>query len=379
MRNGIHFLVTLGLEVAACQQPARFRTFESEHTRFRIDTVASDLKIPFALDWLPDGKGIFTERGKAEEWMSLLDPTTGVIEAVKNLPTIYAVQHVGALDVLVSPTFNSDRLLYFSYSITSPDTDSVSTLAVDRARLTDGILTDRERLFVALPYFNSDNHYGNRLAVKGGFLFITMGERYYARDSAQTLTNHFGKVLRLNTDGSVPADNPFVQTKNSLPEIWSLGHRNPQGMALHPLSGELWLHEHGPQGGDELNLLKKGANYGWPLITYGEEYGGGKIGDGLTEMDGMEQPLYYWVPSIAPSDMFFYTGEAFPDWKGSLFIGSMALQHLNRLTLAETAITHEERLLEEQRWRVRVASQGPDGYIYIGTDNGLLLRLRPTQ
>ena len=185
-------------------------------------------------------------------------------------------------------------------------------------------------------------------------------------------------MLRIPLDGAIPLDNPYVNLPNALPEIHSYGHRNPQGLAWHPITGALWEHEHGPQGGDEINIIQAGANYGWPIVTLGEEYGGGAIGEGLTSLPGVTSPQYHYTPSIAPSDMFFYTGDAFPGWKHNLFIGAMAKQHLNRLEIVNNQITHEERILSDLEWRVRMVREGPDGNIYLGIDNGLLIRLRPT-
>lgn len=205
-----------------------------------------------------------------------------------------------------------------------------------------------------------------------------MGERANAPDSAQSLSADLGKVIRLHDDGTIPTDNPFVKTKGARPEIWSYGHRNLQGLAFQPSTGALWESEHGPQGGDEVNIIKPGKNYGWPVITFGEKYGGGKWGDGITMKEGMEKPAYFYRPSIAPSGMTFYTGDAFPGWKGSLFLGALAYQHLNRLIIRSDTIVSEERLLTSAKWRVRVVKQGPDGLLYLGVDNdGMLLRLRP--
>ena len=245
-------------------------------------------------------------------------------------------------------------------------------LSLDGARI-----VDRERIFSALPYYKEPNHFGCRLLLNDGYLFITMGERYYLRDSAQTLGNHLGKVLRVFEDGSIPPDNPFVNAKGALPEIWSYGHRNPQGLAINPVTGELWEHEHGPKGGDEINIIRPAVNYGWPVICYGIDYDDKPIGDGITEKEGMEQPLYYYVPSIAPSGMEFYTAETIPQWKGNLFIGAMALKHLNRLVIEGNKVIKEERLLVEKKWRVRCVRQGPEGFLYLGIDNGGIVRIKP--
>jgi glucose/arabinose dehydrogenase len=248
---------------------------------------------------------------------------------------------------------------------------------VERAKIRSNALEDRQVLFTTYPFYTNGAHYGCRLALKDGFLFLTIGERYSLRDSAQRLGNHLGKVIRIREDGSIPADNPFVAVAGARPEIWSYGHRNPQGLAIHPETGELWEGEHGPKGGDEVNLVLPGKNYGWPVITYGVEYSGATIGEGITQKEGMEQPVYYYKPSIGPSGMVFYTGNAFPQWKGNLFMGAMALTHLNRLVIENNKVVREERLFEEKKWRVRSVKQGPDGYLYIGVDGGMVLRIRP--
>jgi glucose/arabinose dehydrogenase len=209
-----------------------------------------------------------------------------------------------------------------------------------------------------------------------------MGERYFLRDQAQDISNHNGTVLRIHDNGRVPDDNPFVGLASAMPEIWSYGHRNAQGLAFHPETGDLWLNEHGPQGGDEINIVRPGRNYGWPVITYGMEYddeGGGPIGEGITEREGMEQPVYYYRPSIGPSDLVFYQGDAFPRWRGDAFIGAMALTHLSRLEVAEDRVLKEERLLEDRDWRVRSIEEGPDGSLYLGIDGGMIVRLRPLE
>ena len=210
-----------------------------------------------------------------------------------------------------------------------------------------------------------------------GYLYITTGDGYEFRDHAQQLDNSLGKVIRLHDDGRIPEDNPFVGREGTRPDIYAYGVRNPQGMARHPQTGAVWINEHGPQGGDEINIIQPGVNYGWPVITYGEEYGGGPIGDGISRHEGMAQPLWYWRPSIAPSGFAFYQGDAFPGWEGSVFSGALALQHLNRLVIEDGRVMHEERLLGDREWRVRLVELGPDGYLYLGVDQGMILRLVP--
>ncbi len=351
----------------------------SQEGKFTLDTIAKGLKIPFGLDWLPDGRIIFTERGRKDSSISIMD-SAGKITPLGGVPAVDNAGQGGMMDVLVHPDYKNNGWIYFSYSFRKED--STTATIVERAKIADNKLTNIERIYETYPYFKSSNHYGSRLQIRDGYIFITNGERASAPDSAQVLTNTFGKVLRLHEDGKVPADNPFVNKKGARPEIWSYGHRNPQGLAFRPGTDELWESEHGPQGGDEANIIKPGKNYGWPEVTYGEKYGGGKMGKGITMKEGTEQPVYFYRPSIGPSGMTFYTGDAFPGWKGSVFIGSLAYQHLNRLVVkgvngADT-IASEERILTAPKWRFRVVKQGPDGLLYVGVDNdGMLIRLRP--
>ena len=351
--------------------------FHSDEYDFSVDTIATGLKTVFGMDWLSDGRAIFTERGRKDSSISVIDIKTGEVTRLCNVPGVYMDGDAGMLDIRIHPNYSSNGWIYFAYCTLRQD--STSTVVVDRAKLEGNCLQDIHRLFEVKPYFKSSGHFGCRMQLKDGYLFLSMGERYVARDSAQKLSNHFGKIIRLYDDGSVPADNPFVKTENALPEIWSYGHRNPQGMSFHPVTGDLWINEHGPQGGDEINIVKAAVNYGWPVITYGEEYGGGKIGAGITHNIGMEQPVYYYVPSIAPGGMMIYNGNAFPGWKNNVFSGALALRHINRLVIENNKVVKEERILGHQRWRVRMISQGPDDFIYFAVDKGMILRLKPAR
>jgi len=354
---------------------------ESQQANFRVEVIARNLDHPWGLAFLDSGQLLVTERSGQLR----LVKQGRVGKPIAGLPEIWVGGQGGLLDVTVQGDW-----IYFSYAEpgTLPLTNST---AVARAKLSPDQrqLTDLEVIFRQQPKYVSRGHFGSRLAFSNdGFLFITLGERYLPRDDAQTLDNHHGKVIRLWPDGRVPEDNPYAKTggakqnaaSQALPEIWSIGHRNIQGAAIHPGSGRLWIHEHGPQGGDEINVPAAGKNYGWPVITYGEEYGGGKIGEG-THKAGMEQPLHYWVPSIAPSGMAFYTGSAFPQWQGDLFVGSLKFQQLVRLELDGEKVVAEERLLKaEVGERIRDVVQGPDGLLYLLTDsdNGKIIRLQPT-
>ncbi len=276
-----------------------------------------------------------------------------------------------------TPAFAKNRLVYLSY--TEPREGGNGT-SVARGVLEGGNLTGVQVIFRQQPAMQGGHHFGSRLVfARDGTLFVTLGERNIGRAQAQTLDNTLGKIVRINPDGTIPPDNPFVGREGALPEIWSYGHRNVQGAALHPVTGELWANEHGPKGGDELNRVLPGRNYGWPTVSYGTEYTGGKISDGGTA-PGIEPPVHYWVPSIATSGLMFYTGAQFPAWRGSAFVGGLKSQQLVRLRLDGDRVVEEERLLRGVvKERVRDVEQGPDGYIYLLTDedNGRLLRLQP--
>ena len=343
---------------------------ESQQARFQVEVVASKLDHPWGLDFLADGRLIVSERSG-----QLRTVADGKLSApVKGLPEIWVGGQGGLLDVAVHQDW-----IYFSYSEPGalPLTNST---AVARGKLQGNHLTELQVIFSQQPKYVSRAHFGSRLVFdQTGHLFITLGERYLPREDAQTLDNHHGKIVRLWADGRIPADNPYVNHKGALPEIWSIGHRNLQGAAIHPTTGRLWTHEHGPRGGDEINIPAAGKNYGWPVITYGEEYSGGKIGEG-THKAGMEQPLYYWLPSIAPSGMAFYTGDKFPEWKGDLFVGSLKFRQLVRLELDGDKVAAEERMLQDEIGeRIRDVVQGPDGFLYLLTDsnNGKIIRLKP--
>lgn len=340
---------------------------------FRVVTICEGLEHPWGLAFLPDGRMLVTERPGR---LRLIEDGVLNPEPVAGLPEITASGQGGLLDIVLHPNYRENGWIYFSY--VAFDTDGMGT-RVARARLDGMQLRDLEVLFRLNIGSMTGFHFGSRLVFdRAGFLYFTIGDRG-DKDRAQRLDDHAGSVIRLHDDGRVPADNPFVGRADARPEIYSYGHRNPQGMTLHPLTGELWLHEHGPQGGDELNLLQAGRNYGWPVITYGVNYGiGTRIGEG-THKPGMVQPIYYWVPSIAPSGMTFYDGDRFPQWRGSLFIGSLKFQLLVRLEMVDGEVVKEERLLRGQLGRIRDVRSGPEGLLYLLTDasNGRLVRLEP--
>jgi aldose sugar dehydrogenase len=357
--------------------PARPQEFSSEHGPIRVITVASGLEHPWGLAFLPDGRMLVTERPGR---LRIVDADGKLSKPVKGVPEVYAVGQGGLLDVVLDPKFAENHLIYWSYA--EPEGDIAGT-AVARARLVEegggaARLEAVQVIFRQQPKVSGPNHWGSRLVfAPDGTLFVTLGERFQ-RDRAQKLDETLGKLVRINADGSIPKDNPFVGRRDARPEIWSLGHRNVQGAALNPETKRLWTAEHGAQGGDEINIPEAGKNYGWPIISYGRHYSGAKIGEG-TAKPGLEQPIYYWDPSIAPSGMAFYTADRFPAWRGNLFVGSLKFALLVRLELDGTKITHEERLLQDLSERIRDVRQGPDGLLYLLTDNpdGRILRLEP--
>jgi aldose sugar dehydrogenase len=340
----------------------------------RVETVAQGLEHPWALAILPDGRMLVTERPGR---LRLVERDGRLSPPLAGLPAVYATGQGGLLDVALDPQFVSNQIIYLSYAEAVPN-GSAGT-AVARARLREAGLEDVRVIYRQEPKVSGGNHFGSRLVFRSdGTLFVTQGDRFAYRDQAQDLSSDLGKVVRINTDGSIPRDNPFVGSGNGRPEIWSYGHRNVQAAALDPATGELWTVEHGAAGGDELNHPQPGKNYGWPVITYGKDYNGRKIGEGV-EKAGMEQPVYYWDPVIAPSGMTFYRGDVFKGWKGDILVGGLASQALVRLVVANGVVSREERYLGELRERIRDVQEGADGFLYVITDNakGRVLRVRP--
>lgn len=358
--------------------PGQTRTCAITSTvAFAVTVVATGLEHPWAVEPLPGGELLVTERPGR---LRLVSATGQLGQPIAGLPRVDARGQGGLLDIALSPSFTTDRMVYWSFAEPRGGGNATSVargvLSTDQARLEQVAV-----IFRALPVYDGDKHFGSRLAFgPDGMLYVTLGERSDApmRPQAQQLNSHMGKVLRLNPDGSAPADNPFTGQSGALPEIWTLGHRNVQASAFDA-EGRFWDVEHGTQGGDELNLIEKGKNYGWPVMAYGEEYAGTPIAGAVTAREGMEQPVYYWDPVIAPSGAQFYTGEAFPEWRGNLFIGSLKEMRLVRLTLAGTRVTGEEHLLTDRGQRVRDVRQGPDGALYLVTDhpNGELWKIAP--
>ena len=364
---------------AICALPvvdvASAQTFSSEHHEFRVTTVARGLVHPWSLAFLPNGDMLVTER-------------VGRLRIIRNgelrpmpvagVPEVALGGQGGLLDIALHPKFAENRLIYLSYAAAG---EGGSGTEVARAHLIDDELVDLERILDVRPKSIGGRHFGSRLLFgRDGYLYVTAGERA-SRDRAQNLGDLAGSIMRITDDGGVPPDNPFVGRADARPEIYTYGNRNPQGLAMHPETGQIWEAEHGPKGGDEINILVAGTNYGWPVITYGGSYSGAEIGEG-TAKAGMAQPARHWgVPAISPSGMAFYTGGDFPSWRDNMFLGALSGRMLIRLVLDGTEIVHEERLLEDFGERIRDVRQGPDGSLYLLTDSpkGRLLRLDPIQ
>src|SRR5262245_24054624 len=366
--------LTAGMALVLSAPPAGAQVVNSQEHAFQVVKIVEGLDHPWGVAFLPDGRMLITERpGRlriVQEGKLLPQPVAG-------LPAISAFGQGGLLDIALHPRFRENSLVYLSY--VAQGAGSGAGTEVARGKLAGNRLEDVQVIFRQLPKSSGGRHFGSRLVFdREGYLYITLGDRG-DQNRAQRSDDHAGSVIRLHDDGRVPQDNPFVGQAGWKPEKYTLGNRNMQGAALHPQTGKLWTHEHGPQGGDEINVMRAGANYGWPVITYGVNYGiGTKIGEG-THKTGMEQPLHYWVPSIAPSGMAFYTGDRFPRWRGDLFVGALRDEMLVRLKLDGEKIVKEERLLKGAIGRIRDVRSGPDGLIYILTDEsrGVLARLEP--
>jgi glucose/arabinose dehydrogenase len=378
--TGAQLGIVLTLLLAACgganAETNADKTFDSELHTLRVKTIAAGLEHPWAVAFLPDRTFLVTERPGR---MRIIDAQGKSSPPLKGVPKVAATGQGGLLDVALAPDFAKSRSVYFSYSEARAGGNGTS---VARAKLGNGALTDVEVIFRQLPAVDSNGHFGSRLVfARDGSLFVTLGERQAKNFTirAQDLESHFGKIVHIKASGGAAPDNPFLTVPAAQPEIWSYGHRNVQGAALHPDTGELWTTEHGPKGGDELNRSKPGANYGWPLVTYGLAYNGDKIGVGDQRV-GIEPPVHYWVPSIATSGLTFYTGERFPKWRGQLFAGGL-YGMVVRLELRDNRVVHEERMLTELKQRIRDVRQGPDGLLYLLTDSsrGELLSVAPVE
>lgn len=374
LRVALACALTLGaLSPALAQDTQRFRTDKVEVI---VETVARDLQNPWGLAFLPDNRMLVTERPGR---LRIVDANGTLSEPIQGLPRIAVRGQAGLLDVALDPNFAQNRLVYLSFAEDRGEGRAGTSVA--RARLSDNgrALESLNIIFRQEPNYTGPNHWGSRLVFdREGNLFVTLGDRFDLRNQAQNPANHIGKIVHIKPDGGAAPNNPFLNREDARPEIWSLGHRNLQSAALHPTTGELWTVEHGARGGDEVNIPQKGRNYGWPIISYGVDYSGKKIGEG-TKKEGLEQPVYYWDPSIAPSGMAFYTGDKFPAWRGSILVGALSGKLVSRLDTNGNRVTGEERMLQQLGERIRDVRQGPDGFVYLLTDsrNGRILRMKP--
>lgn len=350
---------------------ASFTQAQQPIVPFTVEVLTSGLNHPWSMAFLPDGRILIAERaGRLRIVMADGSPSEPTISG---LPNLLALDQGGLLGIALDPDFAGNQLLYFSYT---EQQGNIAGTAVARAKLVANQLKDVQVIFRQSPKTDGTKHFGSRLVVTpNGNLFVTLGDRFTHMNQAQLLDNHIGKLIRIRKDGGVPSDNPFNKHPVAKPEIWSYGHRHIQGAAIHPGTGALWIHEHGPRGGDEINIPLPGKNYGWPLASYGMHYSMEPIKDEHAEQ-GFEEPIYYWNPAVAPSGMMFYRGNMFPEWKGNLFIGSLVGRHLVRLVVDSNRVISEEKLLMNQA-RIRDVVEGADGAIYLLTDdtNGQLLKL----
>ena len=368
-------LLLAALLLPSIAAPAAAQIFPSSAGDLKVETVAGGLVHPWSLAFLPDGRMLVSERPGR---LRIVTRAGQVSPPLSGVPEVYARSQAGLLDVALDRGYDRNHIIYFCFNA-----DASGSVALARALLVAEAAPRLDQVSVIFRQDGPPSRSGNNVACRiaqapDGNLFVTLGDHFGPRDDAQNLANHIGKIIRIRPDGTVPPDNPFVGRPGAKPEIWAYGLRNPEGFAFNPADGKLWEQEHGPQGGDEVNIIEKGKNYGWPVIGYGVDYGGAVI-HASTHKDGMEQPIWHWTPSIAPSGMAFYTGELFPGWKGSLLNGALKFELLSRLTLKGDSAVKEERLLQDLRERIRDVRQGPDGALYLLTDNnaGRILRVTP--
>jgi len=338
---------------------------------FKVETVVDGLTVPWGMAFLPDNSILITEQ-KGE----LIHFKDGSKILVEDVPEVYYNGQGGLLDIELHPGYAQNGWIYFSYSSNLENDGKGGNTTIMRAKLADNKLVNKEILYKATPNTESGVHFGSRLEFDNeGYLYFSIGDRGNRDVNPQDITKDCGKIYRINADGSIPEDNPFFNTDGAKKAIYSYGHRNPQGMAIHPETGEIWTHEHGPQGGDEINIIKSGKNYGWPKVSYGINYDDTILTE-KTSMPGMENPIHYWVPSIAPSGMDFVTSDKYPEWKGNILVGSLKFQYLNRCVLENNKVVKEEKLLEGLG-RVRCVLEAPDGYIYVAIEHKGIVRIIP--
>ena len=374
MKYTLGLLITLLLSFSACSQQEN-SSVEAESPKeinYTTEIVVSDLSIPWGFTFLPDNSMLITE--KTGELIHFKD---GKKITIDGLPEVYVRGQGGLLDIELHPDYNTNGWIYFSYASAEGEGDGGNT-AIIRAKLVDNELTENQLLYKAGPNSKKGQHFGSRLAFDDqGYLYFSIGDRGNRDENPQDITRDCGKIYRIHDDGRIPKDNPFVNESNAKKAIYSYGHRNPQGMIKHPETGEIWTNEHGPQGGDEINIVKAGKNYGWPVISYGINYSGTTFTE-ITEKPGMEQPLFYWVPSIAPSGMAIVSSDMYPDWKGNVLVGSLKFQYLEKLKLKDGIVVKREKLLEGMG-RVRSVKEGPDGFIYVGIESLGIVKIIPNK
>ncbi|TYA84353.1 PQQ-dependent sugar dehydrogenase [Seonamhaeicola marinus] len=371
MKNfSLIFIVFISCVTCAQQIESEVKAEEPTNISYTTQIIVPDLTIPWGMAFLPDGSLLITEKSG-----ELVHFKEGQKTIIQGSPNVYVRGQGGFLDITLHPNYADNGWIYMTHASSEGDGDGGNTALV-RAKLDGDKLKDLELLYKAEPNTKKGQHFGSRIAFDNeGYLYFSVGDRGNRDVNPQDITRDCGKIYRLNDDGSIPQDNPFVGTENAKTAIYSYGHRNPQGMVKNPFTGDIWIHEHGPQGGDEINIIEKGKNYGWPVISYGINYNGTSFTD-ITEKDGMEQPLFYWVPSIAPSGMTIVSSEKYPDWKGNILVGSLKFEYLERLILENDQVVKREKLFEGLG-RVRNVIQAPDGYIYVGIENHGIVRVVP--
>jgi glucose/arabinose dehydrogenase len=371
-KNALQYLSVFSFLFFGCQAQVKSNDIpiKEEIKTYTLETVASGIAVPWGMTWLPDGTLLITE--KSGKLYAVKD---SVKTEIKNVPKVYSRGQGGLLDIALHPNYAKNGWIYITYSSEDGEGNGAHTKLI-RAKIIDGSLTQIESIYLATPKTTKAHHFGSRIVFDNdGFLYFSVGERGDHFVNPQDIKRDGGKIYRLNDDGSIPKDNPFVGQAGAKEAIYSYGHRNPQGMAKNPVTGEIWAHEHGPQGGDEINIVKKGVNYGWPVVTYGIDYDGTTIST-EKEKPGIEKPIFYWLPSIAPSGMTFVTSDRYPDWKGHLLVGSLKFQYLELLKLKGSEVIDRQKIATDIG-RLRNVVQGPDGYIYIAVEGKGILKIIP--
>ena len=376
MKYSTLFLSLFAILLFSCKEkPSEkiaLQTLNNSAFNFKVDTIVSGMEIPWSMAFLPDNSMLITElKG------DLIHFKNGIKTSIKNVPEVYFSGQGGLLDIELDPNYSENGWLYLSYASNIENDNNGGNTSIMRAKLKDNALVETKILYKATPNTKRGVHFGSRIEFdRNGYLYFSIGDRSNRDALPQDITKDAGKIYRINSDGSIPTDNPFYNTKNAKKAIYSYGHRNPQGMAMHPETGEIWTHEHGPQGGDEINIVKAGKNYGWPKASFGINYNNTTFTD-KTSIEGMEDPIHHWTPSIAPSGMAFVTSDNYPNWKGNVLVGSLKFQYVTRCVLQNNKVVKEEKLLKNIG-RVRCVRQAPDGFIYVAVQNLGIVRLTPS-